>query len=51
MTWDGKNLGYSGQPPVEISENVYLWRPSDASFWKPKGPFVINQNLEISPPP
>jgi hypothetical protein len=49
MTWDGIRLSYAGQPKLETSTSIYLWRPSDRSFWQPAGPFVINQNLTIEP--
>ncbi len=49
MKWDGNHLSYTGQPPLETGAAPYLWRPSDMSFWRPAGPFVINQNLTIEP--
>ena len=49
MKWDGRELSYAGQPPLETSAALYLWRPSDMSFWRPAGPFVINRNLAIEP--
>jgi hypothetical protein len=35
--------------PLETAAALYLWRPSDMSFWRPAGPFVINQNLTVEP--
>jgi hypothetical protein len=49
MKWDGIRLSYAGQPPRETATTLYLWRPSDLSFWRAAGPFVINQNLTIEP--
>jgi hypothetical protein len=49
MNWDGKQLSYAGQPALETTTTLYLWRPSDISFWRPAGPFVINQNLTVEP--
>jgi len=49
MKWDGSQLSYAGQPPLETAVAPYLWRPSDMSFWRPVGPFVINQNLTVEP--
>ena len=51
MKWDGHHLSYAGQPPRETTTALYLWRPSDRSFWRAAGPFVINQNLTIEPAP
>jgi hypothetical protein len=47
LKWDGIHLSYAGQPPLETGTGLYLWRPSDLSFWRPTGPFVIHQNLTI----
>jgi hypothetical protein len=47
MKWNGSQLSYAGQPPIDTSTALYLWRPSDRSFWRPTGPFVVNQNLSI----
>jgi hypothetical protein len=47
MKWDGSHLSYAGQPPLENVAALYLWRPSDKSFWRPTGPFVIHENLTI----
>jgi hypothetical protein len=47
MKWNGKELSYEGQAALEITPEVYLWRPSDISFWRPAGPFVIHQNLTV----
>ena len=49
MKWDGIHLSYAGQPPLETGTALYLWRPSDLSFWRPAGPFIINENLTIEP--
>ena len=50
MKWDGIQLSYAGAAPrLETGTALYLWRPSDMSFWRPAGPFVINQNLTIEP--
>jgi hypothetical protein len=49
MKWDGTHLSYVGQPPLDTGAALYLWRPADMSFWRPAGPFVINQNLTIEP--
>jgi hypothetical protein len=49
MKWDGRQLSYVGQPPREVTTEVYLWRPYDISFWRPAGPFVINQDLTVEP--
>jgi hypothetical protein len=49
MKWDGSQLSYVGKPPLETVTALYLWRPSDKSFWRPTGPFVINENLTIEP--
>ena len=49
MKWDGSHLSYVGKPPLETGAALYLWRPSDRSFWRPTGPFVINENLTIEP--
>jgi hypothetical protein len=49
MKWNGTQLSYAGQPPLETATAVYLWRPSDLSFWRAASPFVINQNLTIEP--
>lgn len=48
MKWDGSQLSYVGQPPLATTA-VYLWRPLDMTFWRPSGPFVINQNLSVEP--
>jgi hypothetical protein len=47
MKWDGKQLSYEGQPALETADAVYLWLPSDVSFWRPSGPFVINQDMTV----
>jgi hypothetical protein len=47
MKWNGKKLSYEDQPDLETTEAVYLWRPSDARFWRPAGPFVVNQDLTV----
>jgi hypothetical protein len=49
MKWDGSQLSYAGQPPLETGAALYLWSPPDRSFWRPAGPFVINQNLTVEP--
>jgi hypothetical protein len=49
MKWDGSQLSYEGQAPLETAASLYLWRPSDMSFWRPSGPFVISPNLTIEP--
>lgn len=48
MKWDGRQLSYVGHP-LETAAAPYLWRPSDRSFWRPAGPFVINTNLTVEP--
>jgi hypothetical protein len=50
MKWDGRELRYVGQPPLETTAAVYLWRPTDISFWRPAGPFAIHQDLTVDPP-
>jgi hypothetical protein len=49
MKWSGKELAYAGQPALEKTDTLYVWRPSDQSFWRPAGPFVINQDLTVEP--
>jgi hypothetical protein len=49
MKWSGSQLSYEGQPALETTAAIYLWRPSDQSFWRPAGPFVINQDLTVEP--
>lgn len=47
MKWDGKQLSYENQPAFVTTDHVYLWRPSDGSFWRPTGPFVVNPDLTV----
>jgi hypothetical protein len=49
MKWNGSQLSYAGQPALETTTVLYVWRPADLSFWRPSGPFVINQNLTVVP--
>jgi hypothetical protein len=49
MKWNGSQLSYAGEPPMDTPAALYVWRPSDMSFWRSAGPFVVNPNLTIEP--
>ncbi len=50
LKWNGRQLSYPDLP-IGAADSVYFWRPSDVSFWRPAGPFVINQDLTVDPLP
>jgi hypothetical protein len=51
LKWDGHRLGFTAEPiqNSEMPSAVYIWEPSEGTFEKATGPFVVGQDMVVRP--